>query len=309
MLSTVPFEVPAYLLKLCRNIPAVATAIAGADHTLALKSAREAANFNIITPILIGDRKKIEDEARAISWDLKNVPIINANNEEETAKAAVHLAKTNKVKAIMKGQLHTDTLIKAVLNKKDGLRIGLRLSHIFHMTVPNKKKVLMITDGAINVDPNLRTKIDIIINAIELAHALGNKNPNVAILSATETPIPSMPSSIEATEVLKSIKKYETKSANIYGPLAFDNAISPEAAKLKSLTHPVAGNADILIVPNIETGNSLFKMMVYFMSAVAAGVVMGAKVPIMLTSRGDPIEARIASAALAALTAQNSNSH
>ena len=203
----------------------------------------------------------------------------------------------------MKGYVHTDALMKAVLNRRNGLLIGQRLSHVFHMTVPNSERVLMITDGAINVAPNTTTKIDIINNAVQLSHALGNTMPRVAMLSGTETVIESMPSSVDAAEVVKLANNGAVTGAIVDGPFAFDNAVSSEAAEIKGITSPVAGKADILIVPNIETGNGLFKMMVYFMSGLAAGVVMGAKVPIVLTSRADPPEARFAATAIAVIAA------
>ena len=206
----------------------------------------------------------------------------------------------------MKGYVHTDALMKAVLNRRNGLLIGRRLSHVFHMTVPNSERVLMITDGAINVAPNTMTKVDIVNNAVQLCHALGNAMPRVAVLSGTETVIKSMPSSVDAAEVVKLANNGAVTGAIVDGPFAFVNAVSLEAAEIKGITSPVAGKADILIVPNIETGNGLFKMMVYFMSGLAAGVVMGAKVPIVLTSRADPPEARFAATAIAVLAANES---
>ena len=183
------------------------------------------------------------------------------------------------------------------------LRTGRRLSHVFHMTVPGNDRVLMITDGAVNVAPNANTMIDIVNNAVGLAHALGNPKPKVAMLSGTESAIPAMPSSMQAKEIVDRARAGEVTGAIVDGPFAFDNAVSPEAAKLKGIESPVAGNADILAVPNIEMGNGLFKMMVYFMSGLAAGIVLGAKVPIVLTSRADPPEARFAATAIAAIAA------
>ena len=203
----------------------------------------------------------------------------------------------------MKGHLHTDALMKAVVNRKHGIRTTRRLSHVFHMTIPDDEQVLMITDGAVNVQPDLDTKIDIINNAVEMAHTLGNLNPKVALLSGTESVLPAMPSSVDAAKVVKRANAGEVKNATVDGPFAFDNALSPDAASVKGMDGPVAGRADILVVPNIETGNGLFKMMVYFMSGLAAGVVMGAAVPIVLTSRADPPEARFAATAIAAIVA------
>jgi phosphate acetyltransferase len=191
----------------------------------------------------------------------------------------------------------------AVVARETGLRTGRRLSHVFHMTVPGSDRVLMITDGAVNVHPNANTLMDIVKNAVGLAHALGNPEPKVAMLSGTESPIPAMPSSVQAKEIVDRARAGEVTGAIVDGPFAFDNAISPEAAKVKGITSPVAGQADILVVPNIEMGNGLFKMLVYFKSGLAAGVVLGAKVPIVLTSRADPPEARFAATAIAAIAA------
>ena len=303
MLSSVPFEFPSYLSDLCKGLPPVSTAIVSADSTIVLESARAAAEAGFIKPFLIGDSKKIQTSADTINWDIREIPIVHAPGELRAPKTAVAMARGDEVKALMKGQIHTDSLMLPVIDKQRGLLLERRLSHVFHMTIPKSKKVLMITDGAVNVMPNIKTKIDIIKNAIDLAHALNIFMPKVALLSGTETPIPSMPSSQEAKQLVTLMAQGLKEEALIDGPFALDNAISSEAAYLKGISGPVAGNADILVVPNIETGNSLFKMMVYFMSAVAAGIVLGGKVPIMLTSRGDPPEARVASAALANLIA------
>lgn len=305
MLSTKPFEVPPYLEKLCVSAPAVTTAVAGADHLLALESAHQATEAGLITPVLIGDTAKIRVLADQVGWDLTEIHVIDSPGEENAPATAVALARAGDVGAIMKGHVHTDALMKAVVNRYTGLRTDRRLSHIFHMTIPGDDRVLMITDGAVNVAPDVKTKIDIVKNAVDLAHALGNINPKVAMLSGTESVLDAMPSSGEAKEVVDLLSEGDIKHALIDGPFAFDNALSPDAARLKGMSSPVAGNADILVVPNIETGNALFKMMVYFMSATAAGIVMGAVVPIMLTSRADPPQARVAAAALAALVAAN----
>ena len=303
LLSQKPFETPPYLLEKCKQRPAVKTAIAGADHPVALESTRQAVHHGLIDPVLVGDKAIINSVAKGLGWDISNYRIIHAPGDDKAPAAAVALARGNEVAALMKGQVHTDALMGAVIDRNLGLRTGRRLSHIFHMTIPEHDRVLMITDGAVNVVPNTDTLIHITQNAVDLAHALGNSNPKVALLSGTESIIKSIPSSINANEVVKRANNGEITGATIDGPFAFDNAISPDAAKLKGVDSPVAGYADILVVPNIETGNGLFKMMVYFMSATAAGIVMGAKVPIMLTSRADPAEARVASAALAAIVA------
>ena len=305
MLSSVPFQIPTYLLDRIRNINTVRMAVAGADSLIALQGARQAAESGVIEPVLIGGADEIRSLAHTIGWDITSIQIVDAEGEAKAPAEAVALAKSGEVSVLMKGHVHTDSLMKAVVDRKAGLRTGRRLSHIFHMTVPESERVLMITDGAVNVAPNTATKVDIINNAAQLSHALGNTMPLVAVLSGTETVINSMPSSVDAAEVVKRANNGEVTGAVVDGPFAFDNAVSPEAADMKGIKSPVAGNADILIVPNIETGNGLFKMMVYFMSGLAAGVVMGAKVPIVLTSRADPPEARFAAAAIATIVASN----
>lgn len=303
MLSDLPFEVPQYLIDLSDGLARQPMAVAGADNLMVMWSARQATEAGLIDPVLVGDTDEIGALAETMGWDVSGFRLVEAPGEKEAPAAAVALARAGEVSFIMKGHVHTDALMAAVVNRETGLRVGRRLSHIFHMTVPGSERVLMITDGAVNVAPDVDTKLDIINNAVALAHALGKPNPHVAVLSGTETPIPSMPSSMEAAEVVTRARAGEVQGAVVDGPFAFDNAISPEAAELKGITSPVAGNADILLVPNIETGNSLFKMMVFFMSGLAAGVVMGAKVPIVLTSRADPPEARFAATAIAAIAA------
>ena len=303
MLSKKPFEVPSYLLISSEGMPQVRMAVAGADHPLVLNSIRLGVDAGLIDPVLIGSPENIRAAAREINWDLGKHEIITVDGDQQTAVTAVGICKSKEAAALMKGHIHTDTLMKAVINRNTGLRTSRRLSHIFHMTIPNDKRVLMITDGAVNVFPDTSTKIDIVNNAVGLAHALGNPAPRVAILSGTELVTPSMPSSIDANEVVKRANAGEVTGAFVDGPFAFDNAVSPESAKLKNISSPVAGQSDILVVPNIETGNSLFKMMVYFMSGLAAGIVMGAEVPIVLTSRADPPEARLAATAIASIVA------
>ena len=304
MLSDKPFQVPPYLLDRIEGTDRVRMAIAGADHPIALESARQGADAGIIEPVLVGDADVIRAAARDIDWDVDAYAIVDAVGEERAPAAAVALAKSGEVSSLMKGHLHTDTLMKAVVNREHGLRTDRRLSHVFHMTIPDNDRVLMITDGAVNVQPDLDTKIDIINNAVEMAHTLGNPNPKVALLSGTESVLPAMPSSVDAAKAVKRANAGEVKNATVDGPFAFDNALSPEAAALKGMDSPVAGQADIVVVPNIETGNSLFKMMVYFLSGLAAGVVLGAAVPIVLTSRADPPEARFAATAIAAMVAE-----
>jgi len=304
MLSTTPIEVPDFLLKTARQYSTSRMAIAGADHDVALDSALSSQEAGLIEPVLIGNKKTIEALLTTRGLETTAYTIIHAASETQSAETAVQLASNGEVAALMKGQVHTDTLLRAVLNKDFGLRTDTRLSHIFHMTIPGDEKSLLISDAAINVAPDIKTHLHIARNAVSLAHGLGNKCPKVALLSASESVLDAMPSSGQAAEVAR-LAQAEIRDAEFGGPFAFDNAISPKAAALKNITHPVAGNADILIVPNIETGNALFKMMVYFMSACAAGIVMGAKVPIVLTSRADPPEARLAAAAIAAIISGN----
>jgi phosphate acetyltransferase len=303
MLSTTPFEIPAYLLELAKGLPARAMAVAGADHPIAMESARQAAEAGLIEPVLVGDPTVIAAIAADMGWDITAIRVIAADSEARASETAVALAGGGEVDALMKGHVHSDAIMRAALKRDAGLRTDRRASHIFHMTVPGSDRVLFITDGALNVAPDVATKVDIVRNAVNLARALGNAEPRVALLSGTEAVIESMPSSVEAVDVVKRARECVGSEAIIDGPFAFDNAVSPEAAALKRMDSPVAGNADILVVPNIETGNGLFKMMVYFMSGLAAGVVMGTKVPIVLTSRADPPEARLAAAAIAAIAA------
>ncbi|HAT35682.1 MAG TPA: phosphate acetyltransferase [Rhodospirillaceae bacterium] len=276
----------------------------GAHSSLPLESAKLGCEQGLLTPVLVGEEAAIRKTADEIDWDLSEIKIVDTKTDTETAETAAALARDGEVAALMKGQIHTDDFMLGILKRESGLRTGRRLTHIFHMTIPGNPRPLMITDGAVNVAPNIDTRLQAAQNAIDLAHALGNETPKVAVLSGTEEAIESMPSSVEAAEIAERAKD-EIKGGQIFGPLAFDNAISIEAAKLKKIEHPVAGNADILLVPNIETGNALFKMMVYFMNGCAAGIVLGAKVPVTLTSRADPPEARIASAALANIAAHS----
>ena len=302
MLSTRPFECPPALLELAREKPAVVTAVANAGSTLALESARLAVEAGLIAPILVGDKSEIARAADEITWDIREFDVVDANDDAEAALTAAKLCGDGAAGALMKGHVHTDAFMMAILNRDSGLRTGRRLTHVFHMTVPDVDRALLITDAAVNIAPDLETKFEAIRNAVALARALGIDKPRVAILSGSEEPTERMPSSMDAA-ALAARAAIELNDALVHGPLAFDNAVSPEAARIKGIDHPVAGNADILLAPNIETGNALFKMMVYFMSSCAAGIVMGAKVPAILTSRADPPEARLASAAIAAILA------
>jgi phosphotransacetylase len=305
VLSPLPFASPGHVIEKATAATPTPTAVAGAGGRLALESARRATEAGLIEPCLVGDPEAITAAASGIGWDLAPYRCVSAEDETKAAEAAVALARGNEVAALMKGQVHTDTLMRAVVDRENGLRAGRRMSHIFYMTAPDRQGALTITDAAVNVAPDAAVKLDIINNAVDLLHALGTPEPKIAVLSATDTPIAAMPSSLEAAEVVRRAVQGAVTGAVVDGPFALDLAISPEAATVKGVDSPVAGQADILLVPNIETGNALYKAMVYFMSATAAGLVMGAKVPIILTSRADPPEARLTAAALAAIVARH----
>lgn len=306
MLSDKPVQCPRYLLDKARRHAPVRTAVVGAGTPLAMASAYGAAREKVADPVLIGDAGQIRAIARDMGWDISGHQVIDRADEAGAAKTAPGLVRNGEVGAIMKGHVHTEVFMAALVKSPKGIFTRRRISHVFHMTVPGSDRALMITDGAVNIRPNLKTRKQVILNAIDLCHALGNARPRIALLSATEEPNEKMPSSMDAARLTEWAVDTIGGGARVYGPLAFDTAVSPEAAKLKGLDHPVAGNADVIVVPDIETGNALFKMMVYFQSACAAGIVMGAKVPITLTSRADPAPARLASAALAAVMSAKS---
>ena len=305
MLSQLTPVCPQPLLNQAQALPAMVTAVVNAGSELALESAKLAFEAGIIVPILVGNIASIQKAAQAIDWNIDQFELIASESEEDSAANAVQCVHQGTAKLLMKGNLHTDVLIRALLNKKHGLRTGERLSHLFHMSVPGSDRVLCITDAVVNVSPDTKTQLSILRGATDVMHALGNLKPKVALLSATEVATQAMPSSIAAKELLAAMSDQDHQAADVFGPLAFDGAMSPEAAKIKGITHPVAGYADVLLVPNIETGNAIFKQLVYFNGATAAGVLMGAKVPVMLTSRADPPAARLASAALAVVYAHH----
>jgi len=305
-LCSTPVECPPSLLTRAAPLPRATTAVVNAGSPVVMKSVKMAVDENLIEPVLVGNSSNIYAAAQEINWDISEFRIVDATDEESSASAAVSLARNNEVSSLMKGNIHTDNLLRAVINKEHGLRTGTRLSHVFHMSVPNSAAAICITDAAINVLPSVAIKLDIARNVTKLLHSIGYQQPKIAVLSATEVATKAMPSSLEAAEVVAAANTGEVEGALVGGPFAFDNAVSPAAAKLKKITHPVAGNADVLLVPNIETGNALFKQMVYFMGAAAAGVVLGAKVPIILTSRADPAAARLAATALASIYANAS---
>ena len=305
MLSQLTPVCPQPLLNQAQALPAMVTAVVNAGSELALESAKLAFEAGIIVPILVGNIASIQKAAQAIDWNIDQFELIASESEEDSAANAVQCVHQGTAKLLMKGNLHTDVLIRALLNKEHGLRTGERLSHLFHMSVPGSDRVLCITDAVVNVSPDTKTQLSILRGATDVMHALGNLKPKVALLSATEVVTQAMPSSIAAKQLLAAMSDQDHEAADVFGPLAFDGAMSPEAAKIKGITHPVAGYADVLLVPNIETGNAIFKQLVYFNGATAAGVLMGAKVPVMLTSRADPPAARLASAALAVVYAHH----
>ena len=296
MLSKLKAIVPQSLISLAKKTPKIPVGIVCANHSASIESAKEACDINLIDPIFIGQEDKIKEEANNISWNINSYKLINTNNDQEAAIAGANLAKDNKIKVLIKGNIHTDILMRTYLKKEFGLISGKRLSHIWHMTTNENSKPLFITDGALNVAPRLDVKMHILQNVIEFANKINIPKPRVAVLSGTEDAIESMPSSIEAKEIMERAQK-ENINAYVHGPLAFDNAISPQAAEIKKISNEVAGRADILLVPNLETGNALSKMMVYFMGACAAGFIVGGKVPVVVTSRADNAASRLASIA------------
>tara|TARA_B100001540_G_scaffold315368_1_gene342437 strand:- start:159 stop:1070 length:912 start_codon:yes stop_codon:yes gene_type:complete len=298
MLSDKEIICPNNLLDVAHKKKGVSAGIVNAGKPLPMHSVMDAVNENLILPIFIGDEKEIKKCADDLKWDISNYEIINETNENKTAKIAAELASKKKIKIIVKGHIHTDVLMKEVLMRKYNLLGKTRLSHIWHMTLNKDDKPLIITDGALNVLPNVKTKIHILKNVINFCNRIGIEKPRVSILSATEEVLDSMQSSLDAKEITEIAKK-ENLNADVFGPLAFDNSISKKSATIKGVKNIVAGQADVLLVPNIESGNALVKMMIYFMGACAAGVVIGGKVPVVITSRSDNAPARLASMAAA----------
>jgi phosphate acetyltransferase len=300
MLSNKEIVCPNNLLDFAHKKKGVKVAIVNAGKPLPMLSAQDAVNEDLIEPIFIGDKKEILKCAEDLKWDISNYEIIDEPIEINTAKIAAKLASEDKVKIIVKGHIHTDILMKEVLKREYNLLGKTRLSHIWHMTVEKDDKPLIITDGALNVLPNVKTKMHILKNAINFSNRIGISRPKVSVLSATEEVLESVPSSLDAAEITK-LAKDENLEADVFGPLAFDNSISKKSAGIKGIKNSVAGEADILLVPSVETGNGLVKMMIYFMGACAAGVVVGGKVPVVITSRSDEAQARLASIAAAVI--------
>ncbi|MDC6447741.1 bifunctional enoyl-CoA hydratase/phosphate acetyltransferase [Alphaproteobacteria bacterium] len=303
MLTSKDAIIPKNLVSLAKKTPAVASGIVCADHDTSMESAKKAFELNLIKPIFIGEKLAIKEKAKKFNWNIDQFETIDVSNDKEAAIAGAKLARDNKIKILIKGNLHTDVLMKTYLKKDFGLIEGKRLSHIWHMTLTENDKPLFITDGALNVAPRIEVKMHILKNVIEFANKINKVKPRVAILSGTEDPIESMPSSMEAKEIMERAIN-ENINAYVQGPLAFDNAVSPSAAAIKNISNEVAGKADILLVPNLETGNSLSKIMVHFMGACAAGFIVGGKVPIVVTSRADSVSSRLASIAASVIASQ-----
>jgi phosphate acetyltransferase len=291
------------LLERCRSLDPVPTAVAHPCESSALTGAVEAAKNKLIVPILVGPAQKIAEIAKTSGIDLSGLEIIDVPNSHAAAEKAVAVIREGRAEVLMKGSLHTDELLSAVVSRDKGLRTGRRISHAFLMDVPTYHKALIVTDAAINIAPTLEDKVDICQNAIDLALALGVKTPKVAILAAVETVTSKMPATIDAAALCKMADRGQIKGGLIDGPLAFDNAISTDAAKTKGITSEVAGDPDILLAPDLEAGNILAKQLSFLANADSAGLVLGAKVPIILTSRADSVRSRIASCAVAALVA------
>jgi len=291
------------LLERCKALAAVPTAVAHPCEKSALEGAIDAAQAGLITPLLVGPRKEIEDTAKSAGIDLAGFEIIDAANSVDAAKQAVALVREGRAEVLMKGSLHTDELMSAIVSREGGLRTGRRISHVFIMDVPTYHKVLVVTDAAINIAPTLEDKVDIVQNAIDLVISLGHEKPKVAILCAVETVNSKMPATLDAAALCKMSERGQIKGGILDGPLAFDNAISAEAAKTKGIKSAVAGDPDILLAPDLEAANILAKNLTFLANADSAGMVLGARVPVILTSRADSVRSRIASCAVAKLVA------
>jgi len=292
------------LIEYCKALAPTPTAVAHPCDRSSLESALQAAKMGLITPILVGPRARIEATARACDLDITGIELVDAPYSQASAAAAVQLVLEGRAEALMKGSLHTDELMAAVVKREGGLRTARRVSHCFVMDVPSLEQALIITDAAVNIAPTLEDKVDILQNAIDLAHAMNVSEVRVAILSAMETVNPKVPSTVEAAALCKMVDRHQITGAVVDGPLALDNAINLEAARIKQIESPVAGRANVLMVPDLEAGNMLAKSLSFLAGADAAGIVLGARVPIILTSRADSVMTRLASCAVAALVAK-----
>ena len=291
------------LLKRCRELAPVPTAVAHPCEASALAGAIEAGSLGLIAPILVGPKGKIEEVARQANVDLGRTEIIDAPHSHAAAAKAVDIVREGRAELLMKGSLHTDELLASVVSREGGLRTARRISHVFVMDVPTYHKVLLVTDAAINIAPVLEDKVDICQNAIDLAVILGVSQPKVAILAAVETVNSKMPATIDAACLCKMAERGQIAGGILDGPLAFDNAISRDAARTKGIVSEVAGDPDILVTPDLESGNILAKQLTFLAGADSAGLVLGARVPVILTSRADSVRSRIASCGVAMLAA------
>lgn len=293
------------LIAATKGLQPLTTAVAHPCDETSLRGALEAAEAGMIVPILVGPKDRICSLAKSLDLDIDGMDIIDVPHSQAAAEKAVEIVRTGKAELLMKGSLHSDELLGAVTKRETGLRTGRRISHVFVMDVPTHPQTLFITDAAVNIAPDLLAKRDIIQNAIDLYAGLGLGTPKVAILSAVETVNPSIPSTIEAAALCKMADRGQITGGELDGPLAFDNAISLEAARIKGIKSPVAGQAHILVVPDLEAGNMLAKNLTFLSRADAAGIVLGARVPIILTSRADNVRTRMASCAVAMLLAHS----
>jgi len=291
------------LIAATRGLPPLATAVAHPCDETSLRGVLEAAEARIIVPILVGPKERIRGLAGSLDLDIAGIDIVDVPHSQAAAEKAVEIVRNGGAELLMKGSLHSDEILAAVTRRETGLRTARRISHVFVMDVPTHPQTLFITDAAVNIAPDLPAKRDIIQNAIDLYAGLGLGTPKVAILSAVETVNPGIPSTIDAAALCKMADRGQIVGGELDGPLAFDNAISPEAARIKGIKSPVAGQAQILVVPDLEAGNMLAKNLSFLSRADAAGIVLGARVPIILTSRADNVRTRMASCAVAMLMA------
>jgi phosphate acetyltransferase len=298
-----------HLIEVARKHPAMTTAVCHPCDAVSLESAVEAARLGLMKPILVGPTARILDVASKAELDISPFELVGSAHSHDSAAKAVELVRAGRAEALMKGSLHTDELMGAAVARETGIRTGRRISHCFVMDVPRHPDALIISDAAINIAPSLEAKVDIVQNAIDLAHALGAAEVRVAILSAMETVNPKVASTVEAAALCKMADRGQITDAVLDGPLALDNAINPEAAAIKHIVSPVAGRANVLIVPDLEAGNMLAKSLSFLAGADAAGIVLGTRVPIILTSRADSLLTRLASCAVAVLVAAARRAH
>jgi len=302
--ATEPRERYDRLVRAAQRLPPVTTAVVHPCDQISIEGVVEAARLGLIAPILVGPPSRIRDAAQQAERNTSSFPLEASAHSHDSAAKAVELVQQGKAEALMKGSLHTDELMGAVVARESGIRTARRISHCFVMDVPGHKDPLIITDAAVNIAPSLADKVDIVQNAIDLGHALGFREVRVAIMSAMETVNPAVPSTIEAAALCKMAERGQITGGILDGPLALDNAINEEAAAIKHIVSPVAGRANVLVVPDLEAGNMLAKSLSFLAGAAAAGIVLGARVPIILTSRADSIITRLASCAVASLVAE-----